>query len=253
VNGACAAEIPTRFHRSTRVLLAVRRARTSGITRTIDELEGISGRLSRLTPINRGNLFSNIVRGLGIGLILGAIGSYLQAKADRDQIENDLRRIENDVRSFILKKSTTSLIAKSQLAAEKDQRVFIYYEIEIHHGMPRFGKYRYPDGVTISAWLAPTGIDVLVLSDLQKRIRSGVTREGYNPEKNPTIESYPQFAEVSVYTTDEMNAFHELSELYFSLDRRSKFAFQDYELAEQLEEVKTEIVRRFGKDIWFLD
>jgi hypothetical protein len=181
-------------------------------------------------------------------------GAFLQARANRQQIESDLERIEKEVQAVLAKKDAIELIGKAQLSANSDEKVYAAFGIEIHHGQPRGPywinkRYDYPSVADISAWIAPDGVQILALTESQKRFRGGKLEEKRNGML--IVETYYEYIEVAVYSTDEVGAFNDLSARYYSLKRRLMMEPYKQELIDEMAKVKNAIVESFGHDTWF--
>jgi hypothetical protein len=217
-------------------------------------IESITSRLQRLRAVARGSLPLRIVGGIAANVIFGLIGAFLQARANRQQIESDLERIEKEVQAVLAKKDAIDLIGKAQLSANSDEKVYAAFGIEIHHGQPRGPywinkRYDYPSVADISAWIAPDGVQILALSESQKRFRGGKLEEKRNGML--IVETYYEYIEVAVYSADEVNAFNDLSARYYSLKRRLMMEPYKQELIDEMAKVKNAIVESFGSDVWF--
>lgn len=198
-----------------------------------------------------------ILRGLGVAVVFGIIGSWLEERKIRTDVEEALEELQPRIDEAVRNLDRLE-VGKFQLRLDKGEKVYANVEFSIlvseMGGVLQMGKThgnpKYSDVYEESGWATARLSDVKVSSkDVSMEKMQIIYGGSILAGRFITVtRSY----NISIYSEGELEEFWDLSDQFFK-SKRSWMNNPTSANARMVADVKAEIISRFGKEVWFLD
>jgi len=201
-----------------------------------------------------GKLALTVLGEIGIQAIFMLVGSWLQARQDKADLEEGLQRVQAEITAKMTDPELIADAARAELTLDEGETVYILYTVEIHFGMPSFLDPYYRDqyddkGDRLKIFLAKDGLQL-----------HAAKRPPWHPDDKEVaqsiggrIESYPRYFEVSLFSKEEIADFKEMEVEYLETKRSLMRDPTNRVWQEELLILRQQIVANFGEKIWFLE